>query len=129
MAINSTDSVTLSAPAGAQITRFRFVKFNAAGEVIPVAAVTDIPVGVALESVNADEAAAKKAVTIQIGGIAKVENAGSAIATSGTIVAASANGRLQTGVATQYPMGITIAPVGATAELASVLLRPCIRVA
>lgn len=122
MAFSSIDPVTFSAPAAAAIARYTAVKLTTAGLATPCTAITDIPVGIALEDISADEATAGKAVPIQFAGIAKFKNNGVA-KNAGVKVATSTGALAQAAVTTQHPIGVTVATAGATAELVPVLLQ------
>lgn len=74
------------------------VKYDTNGNVVPVAAITDIPAGVLY-----DTAAVNRVVPLAVDGIVKVV-AGATIA-AGAVVATKADGTVQPAVTTQYILG------------------------
>lgn len=95
----------------------RFVRLSATTDrqVVTVDGAGQRAAGVLLNEPNTAEAA-----KVQIDGIAKVEAA--AAITRGDAVAASANGRAQTAVATNAIQGVACASVTGAGELCEVLL-------
>lgn len=104
--------------AGAAITLRRFVKVDssAAKQCIQAAAGTDMPIGVALQTV-----ATGNDTPIQSFGIAQVE-AGAAVAL-GVQVAADASGRAVTVATGNTPGGIALEAAGAAGDIIAVLLH------
>lgn len=92
----------VTAQAGADLSAstnlFKVVKLDANGNVVPVAAITDIPFGILQDTPKSGQAA-----PVAVGGIVKC-TAGATIA-AGAPVATMANGELQTAVTTQYVIG------------------------
>jgi hypothetical protein len=86
------------ADLSASTNMFRAVKLDANGNVIAIAAITDVPFGILQ-----DVAVAGRAVPVAVGGIVKCK-AGASIA-AGAPVAVKADGSLQTAVSTQYVIG------------------------
>lgn len=78
---------------------FKVVKFDANGELVAVAAITDVPAGVLY-----DTGVVGATVPYAVAGIAKVK-AGATI-TPGAMVATKADGTLQVAVATQTVIGM-----------------------
>lgn len=109
--------------AEAAITLNRFVELGAsANGVAPVNAITDRPIGIAVES--ADPAEGVSAVSVWLlneGGIVPIEAA--AAINFGAEIAPSANGRGQTAVATQFPCGVALAAAGGAGEIIPMLVR------
>jgi len=103
-------------------TANRMVKIGAAANgVVPVAAVTDKAIGIAVE--DADPAAGVSAVSVWLfneGGIVPIEAA--AAISFGALVAPSANGRGQTAVVTQFVRGIALAAAGGAGEIIPMLV-------
>lgn len=94
----------------------KVVKYDASGNLVAVAAITDLPAGVLY-----DGAVSGRVVPLAVGGIVKVI-AGATIA-AGAVVATKADGTVQTAVATQYVLGT--ARYGAVAgDVMSVHLSP-----
>lgn len=109
--------------AEAAITLNRMVKMGTgANKVVPVAAITDQAIGIAVES--ADPAAGNSAVSVWLfneGGIVPIE-AAAAIA-FGAAVAPSANGRGQTAVSTQFTRGTALSAAGAAGDIIPILVN------
>lgn len=100
----------------------RFVKLGAvANGVTPITGVTDLSVGIAVES--ADPAAGNSAVSIWLhseGGIVPIEAA--AAISLGAKIAPSTNGRGQTAVATQFSRGTALKAAGGAGEIIPMLV-------
>jgi hypothetical protein len=113
--------------SGALQDIYRWVKFAAdENKVTQVAAVTDKPIGVVQQRVDAaDSATGNVQVDVRIMGISKVE-ASAAIALM-DFVAPTANGRAQTAVATQYAQGIALQAATGAGQWIDVLLLPYCR--
>ena len=107
-------SVTVSFKASDAITANRFVQVTGPREVSAITAVTEVPLGVAIESVTAGQD-----VAVDIGGVAIVT--ASAALSAGVAVGISANGRIAAAGANNV-VGILIDTVAAAGELASVAL-------
>lgn len=107
-------SASTGADLSAAANQYKVVKWNTSGEVVAVAAITDVPAGVLY-----DTAASGKVIPLAVGGICKVK-AGATIAT-GAQVATKADGTLQTAVATQVVLG-TARVGGASGDVISVHL-------
>ena len=101
----------------------RFVKLGSVGnDVDAIGAITEIAMGVAVES--ADPVAGNSAASVwplNRGGIVPIESA--AAISVGDNVAPSANGRGQTGVATQFTRGIALAAAGGAGEVIPMLVQ------
>lgn len=101
----------------------RFVKLGAVGNgVAAVDAVTDVAMGVAVES--ADPTAGNAAASVwplNRGGIVPIESA--AAFSLGDNIAPSANGRGQTAVSTQFTRGIALAAAGGAGEMVPILVQ------
>lgn len=91
-------SASTGADLSATSNQYKAVKFDANGNVVAIAAITDIPAGILY-----DTAASGRVVPIAIGGLCKAV-AGATIA-AGAPVAVKADGTLQTAVTTQYVLG------------------------
>lgn len=87
-----------AADLSAAANMFKAVKLDASGNVVAIAAITDLPFGILQ-----DTAVSGRAVPVAIGGIVKCK-AGATIA-AGAPVAVKADGTLQTAVTTQYVLG------------------------
>ena len=100
----------------------RFVKLGTGAEkVVPIAAITDKAIGIAVES--ADPAAGNSSVSVWLaneGGIVPIE-AAAAIAL-GALIAPSANGRGQTSVASQFARGVALKAAGGAGEIIPMLV-------
>lgn len=77
---------------------FKAVKLDTNGNIVAIAAITDLPFGILQ-----DTAVSGRAVPVAVGGIVKCK-AGAAIA-AGAPVAVKADGTLQTAATTQYVLG------------------------
>lgn len=108
--------------AAVAFTKHRAVKMTAnPEEVTPVAAVTDIVIGVAEFDVTIAEAAKGKDVSVQMMGIVEME--ASAALANGALVGISANGRAAAAGAGVRTIGVVVGnPAGAAGERVSVLL-------
>lgn len=108
--------------ASEDLTRYRFVKMGAAANTLDaVDAVTDVALGVVVEDVDQSEADAVSVWLLNEGGILPVE-AAAAIAL-GAKIAPSANGRAQTGVATQYVRGIALEAASGAGHVIPMLVQ------
>lgn len=113
-----------SFPAGANITQFTFVKLNTSGQVIPCAAVTDRPIGVAQDAPLSGDTC-----TVCIAGITKLVTG--AAATSGLAVgqaistdASAAALAIAAGTdTTKYLVGVVVAASAVNGELVSALIN------
>ena len=111
--------------AGAAVTAYRVVKFssNVGDTVIHTAALTDQPVGVALESATAGDVTNGRIINVCHTGIVLVRAAG-ALATIGISVSADAAGRaVASGLNLNPRLGILLQPAGAADDLVAVLLN------
>jgi hypothetical protein len=109
--------------AASPITKFRAVKAHAsiAETVIPVAAATDVVLGVAMFDVTAADAAKGKQASVAHMGIIEME-ASVALAV-GALVGISANGRAAAAGAGVRTIGVVVGnPAGGAGEIVSVLL-------
>lgn len=108
--------------AEAAVVLNRFVKVGTLGNaVVPIAAVTDKSMGIAVES--ADPALGNSAASVWLhseGGIVPIE-AAAAIALNAKI-APSANGRGQTAVVTQFARGTALKAAGGAGEIIPMLV-------
>ncbi len=115
--------VPITFEAEAAVVFNRFVKLGAASNgVTAVAAITDLAMGVAVES--ADPAAGNAAASVwplNRGGIVSIEAA--AAFSLGDRIAPSANGRGQTAVTTQFARGIALAAAGGAGEMIPMLVE------
>lgn len=94
--------------AAAAITKFRAVKGSGNNdEVTPVAAVTDIVIGVAQYSVSAGEITKGKRVAVRMAGISEVECAGTI--QQGALVVTNASGQALTGTTGDRVFGVALA--------------------
>jgi len=108
--------------SGQTITKRRFVKLSAAETVTPVAAITDVAVGVARYDVTVAEVARGKGADVQMIGIAEVE-ASVALAV-GALVGLSANGRAAAAAAGTRTVGMVVGnPSTNAGDVVSVLLN------
>jgi hypothetical protein len=112
---------------GAAQSIYRWMKFAAdENKVTEVTAVTDKPIGVCQQRVDAaDSATGNVQVDVRLFGITKVE-AAAAVALM-DFVAPSANGRAQTAVATQFAQGIALQAATAAGQWIDVMLLPYAR--
>lgn len=110
--------ICISALAAGDLSAAQYLamKISAANTVTTTAAVTDVGIGL----LQNDPAAAGRAATVAVMGVAK-GMLGATVSTAGTIVAPMANGRLQTAVATQYPLGICLG-TGVDGDIVDILL-------
>lgn len=106
--------------ASGAVTKLRFVKVTGDQTIGPAAAVTDKCLGVVQVDVSAAEATQGKSVAVMVYGVSWVEAA--AAITRGDNVGPSANGRAQTAVATQFPLGVALKAAAAAGDLIPVLL-------
>lgn len=105
--------------ASGTINRWRFVELTAAETVAQCNAITDRPVGVAVES-----AADGEAVSVYLlnrGGILPIE-ADAAISANAQI-GTSTDGQAQTAVTTQFPVGVALEAAGGAGEVIPFLVR------
>ena len=110
---------------GGQITRFtdaaittRFLlvkKGSDANHIAVCSAITDRPLGVCTD----EAAAAEEPVNVALLGSSKstLKVVAAGALTAGTRVAVTAAGKVQTAVATQYPIGITLTDAGADGDI------------
>lgn len=107
----------------AAITRYRAVKEGAGEEsVIPVAAIADLIMGVAMESVTADEITKGKHLQVRLEGITPWEC--SAAIAKGALVSIAADGRCKAAVATERVHGRNVGnATTAAGQLATIELR------
>lgn len=91
-------SAVTGADLSAAANQFKVVKLDTNGNVVAVAAITDVPFGILY-----DTAVAGQAVPVAKGGVVKCK-AGATIA-AGAPVATKADGTLQTAVITQFVIG------------------------
>lgn len=93
----------VSANTGADLSAtsnlYKAVKLNSTGDVVAVAAITDVPFGILY-----DTAASNRVVPVAVGGLSKAV-AGATIA-AGAPVAVKADGTLQTAATTQTVIGV-----------------------
>ena len=108
--------------SGQTIAKRRFVKLSAAETVTPVAAASDVPVGVARFDVSTAEVARGKGAEVQMMGIAEVE-ASVALAV-GVLVGISANGRAAAAGAGVRTVGMVVGnPSTNAGDVISVMLN------
>lgn len=97
----------ISASTGADLSaasnQYKVVKFDANGNVIPVAAITDIPAGI-LYDLPPVARPIGSVVPVAIRGI--VRGIAGAVIAAGAPVACKADGTLQTAATTQYVIGV-----------------------
>ena len=94
--------------AAAAITKFRAVKGNGnTDEVIPVAASSDVVMGIAQYSVSADEITDQKHASVRMQGISEMEI--SAAINQNDLVSISANGRAKTAATGERVIGVAMA--------------------
>ncbi len=108
----------ISAVAGGDLTssQYRAVKMNTSGEVIAIAAITDIPVGILQNAPNTGEVAR----FIPIGGGASACELGATL-NPGVRVAVGSTGKIVAAAATSFPIGVLITG-GADTEVGEILL-------
>lgn len=108
----------LMAGADLSANQYKFVKAGATeGQVVVIAAVTDLPIGVQLDAPNA----AGKPIEVQSDGVVEVI-AGAAIA-YGAEVQTNAAGKAITAAATGRAVGRALTPAAADGDRISVLLN------
>lgn len=107
----------------AAVTKHRAVKCGAVLEsVVPVAAVTDVAIGVAMFDVTASEMTKGKQASIAMIGIVEME--ASAALANGALVGLSANGRAAAAGAGVRTIGVVVGnPAAGAGERVSVLLN------
>lgn len=94
--------------AAAAVTKFRAVKGTGTdGEVTPITADTDIPLGVAQYSVSAGEITKQKRVSVRMAGISEMECGGTI--QQGALVCITATGTAVTGTAGDRVIGTALA--------------------
>jgi hypothetical protein len=100
--------------AGASLTKFRAVKFSTTAEtVIPVAAITDNPVGFAQFSISAAELTKGKGALVRTEGITEAE--ASAAIILGASVSIGADGRVKTAATGERVVGQCVGHPAGTA--------------
>lgn len=108
--------------AEAAVVLNRFVKVGTVhNSVTPITAVTELAIGIAVES--ADPAAGNSAASVWLlseGGIVPIEAA--AAISLGARIGPSINGRGQTGVSTQFTRGIALRAAGGAGEIIPMLV-------
>lgn len=107
--------------AGEVITKFRAVKQTATGEVAPVTAVGDLPIGVAQFSVSAAELLKGKGASVRLMGITLME-ASEAIAINDLVVLASDGRAATTPVNGDRVVGIAMSVAANAGDQISVFL-------
>jgi Uncharacterized conserved protein (DUF2190) len=101
--------------ADAALTKFRAVKMGAAEEsVAPIAASTDVAIGVAQFDVTSQDITNKRGASVRMAGISEMETIGAAIA-RGAMVSISPNGRAKTAATGERVIGIALQAGAATA--------------
>ena len=111
----------------AGVVAFRFVRLTAAQTIDRCSAITQVPIGVVMESVDQAKVATGKAVVdVRVLGIARV-TASAAIAI-GAEVSTTADGRAVTAATTSRVAGIALQAAGAAGDQIDVLLTPAGRV-
>lgn len=114
----------ITVEAGVDLTAatnlFKAVKLNSDGRAVPIAAITDIPIGI-----QQDLAPAGRALPVAVGGIVKAKAGGTIPA--GAQVAVKADGTLQVAVSTQYVIG-TARWSAVSGDVFSVHLQPAVLV-
>ncbi|MEQ1737474.1 MAG: hypothetical protein ABL886_13850 [Rhodoglobus sp.] len=97
--------------------QYHAVKMSAADTVVACTGVTDKPIGILQNNPNLNEEA-----SIAVGGTSKFVAGG--VVTNGTNVGTKADGRAQTAVATQFPVGTVVGDTTANdGEVTTVAVR------
>lgn len=113
----------ISRPAGADLSAasnaYKGVKYNATGQLVPFAAITDRPAGVLQKPLPG--AAVGEVCRLGVGGISKVKLGGTVA--GGDQIAFSATGLGQVAVATQHVIG-TAQSAGVSGDVIPVLIAP-----
>jgi hypothetical protein len=102
--------------SAAMTTRFLCVKKGADTDHIAVcSAITDVPIGICTD----ETAAAEEYINVALLGCAKgtLKVVAGAAITSGALVATTAAGKVQTAVATQYPIGRAVTDAAADGDI------------
>ncbi len=93
--------------ADAALTKFRAVKMGAAEEsVAPVAASTDVAIGIVQFDVTSQDITNKRGASVRLAGISEME--ASAAITRGAMVSISANGRAKAAATGERVIGIAL---------------------
>ena len=99
----------------AEANQFKFVKLDAAGKVVAIAAITDRPIGVLQ-----NRPALGQMATVRVVGSTKLQ-ADAALATPGTIIGTSADGQADAktlaDAGTEFAVGITKDVAGGAGEI------------
>jgi predicted RecA/RadA family phage recombinase len=109
------------APSAA-INIYRLVKLTATDTVTQCTAVTDKPIGVALEEITAGDVTNGRQVSVALFGASRVI-AGAAIA-AGATVGPDAQGRAITATATNFATGMAIQSAAAAGDHVDIILNP-----
>jgi hypothetical protein len=108
-------SYEAAADLSAEANQFKFVKQDATGKVVAIAAITDIPVGILQNRPKLGEMA-----TVRVWGSSKVQ-ADAALATPGTVIGTSADGQADAKVlaeaGTEFVVGETVGIAAAAGEI------------
>lgn len=120
MTATNENLVTITREAGADLTgkQFYFVELNSSGQVI----VADSAGANAIGILQREADAAGKAVVVAIGGISKLV-AGGALATIGTELSSTNEGKAVATTTNYQIMGVQLTAAGAEDELVEILLR------
>jgi predicted RecA/RadA family phage recombinase len=112
MAVGGSVGLTRGFKTGAAVTKNRAVKLSALETVIPVAASTDVSIGIAQDTVSSGDSTRGKGVDVQMSGIAVCE-AGASFSlgvevmfdTSGKVILAATTSNRAVGVALKASTG------------------------
>ena len=106
--------ITLEAAADLSSAQFKFVKLDANGKVVAIAAATDVPIGVLQNKPTSGQAA-----ELMVDGVTKLQ--ADAALTPGTAIGTSADGQADAKVAgtdiTEYAVGVVLEGAGAAGNL------------
>jgi hypothetical protein len=121
------DKGFLLANSGVALPIYRFVKLATATTVLATAAITDKPIGVTQQRVDAaDSATGNVQVGVRILGITKVEvgAANSGVIALGAMVAPDAVGAAQVAASTQWTWGMALQAGSAAGQWIDMLIIP-----
>lgn len=108
-------------PGGA-ITKYRLVKISATDTVVQCTAVTDKPVGVAMEDISAQDVTDGRQVAVSLFGVSRAI-AGAAI-TAGATVGPDASGRVIAATATNFAIGMAVQSASTAGDHVDIMVVP-----
>ncbi|MEQ1675074.1 MAG: capsid cement protein [Chitinophagaceae bacterium] len=108
-------------PGGA-ITQFRLVKFSATDTVVQCTAAADNPIGIAQETISAQDVTDGRQVSVALFGAARAI-AGAAI-TAGAVLMNDTSGRVITATSTNFAVGRAIQAASNAGDHLDIILNP-----